>query len=724
MGLDPTVWAHALIAAAHDLGLSPSFEQMRLRMDASRHKSEHDIIISTAEMIGIRAHFVEAPLDSMPAAFVPVITELRDGAVAVVRQINAKKALISLPTPDGMVEREVARVWLDDNAVGPILALSASRKFRDGRIDAYLAPYKRSWFRSLLKHHRTRFVELAGGACFANILALSTAIFAMQIWDRVVPAQSIPTLWVLTMGVACALVFELVLKMTRVSIADGFGKQLDIKVSGMFFARALYLRNDARPKSSGTLIAQLRELDQIRELLTSTTLSVLFEIPFIVIFIAVIAMIGGPLVYIVLAVVPLVLIASIAIQWPLARLSREGMRESALRNAMLVESIERIEDIKSLQSEERFIAQWEQLNTSTGAINLKQRFYSALLMNSTQTLQQLAYVAVLVAGAHLVLNNDMSTGALMACSMLTSRTIAPLAQIASVFTRLQGAQVARRGLDELLKLPVENSPNTVTLHRPVIHGDFVFENITHTYDKESKPALVVPHLKISSGERIALIGRMGSGKSTLLKLIGGLMPPASGGIQLDGTDMNAIDVADIRREIGTLFQDSGLFFGTVRSNLQMGSAGATDEMLNAAIALTGAGPALFDNGRGLDFVVHEGGRGLSSGQRQSLMLARMFARSPAIILLDEPTAAMDENSEKQFIKNLSQWLGRRTFIVATHRYAVLDIVDRIIVLDKGRIVLDGPKAKVIRALSEGGPADAPASSPVAPAQPKSGFHAA
>ena len=292
--------------------------------------------------------------------------------------------------------------------------------------------------------------------------------------------------------------------------------------------------------------------------------------------------------------------------------------------------------------------------------------------------------------------------------MLTSRAISPLAQIAGVFARLQRARVAREGLDAMLKLPTDHGgsasgPQT-KFHRPELKPDLTFDQISHAYEKDQRPALVIPQMTIKSGERVALIGRIGSGKSTLLKLAAGLMPPSQGRVLVDGTDLAAIEMADVRRDIGSFHQDAGLFFGTARSNLQLAAPGASDEALIAALETVGPTASLFTEGQGLDMVIQEGGRGLSSGQRQALMLGRTLARHPRALLLDEPTGSMDENTERAFLNNLRRWLGHRTLIVATHRYAVLDIVDRVIVVDNGRVVLDGPKADVVRALSASPPA--------------------
>jgi ATP-binding cassette subfamily C protein LapB len=579
---------------------------------------------------------------------------------------------------------------------------------RKERVDDYLTATPRTWLRDIFANHWKLMFELCAGSLFGNLLAIATALFAMQVWDRVVPARSINTLWVLASGVALALALELALRTSRVAIADHFGKRADLKLSSMFFARVLDIRNDARPRSPGTLIAQLRDLEQLRELLTSSALGVLIDIPFVLAFLFIIWILGGWLVVVPVAAIPLLVLPGVLAQFPLAKLSQQGMAEAALRNAILMEAIYRAEDIKTLQSEPRFRQLWDQTNRINAEIGLKQRHLSGLLVNFSQTVQQLAYAGVVIAGVYAILDAQLSFGAVMACSMLTSRTIAPLAQIPAVLSRLQNARVGKRGLDKLLELPVDHSPARDAYHKPVLVGRYEFDNVGYSFDPADKPVLSIPRLSIQPGERIALLGRVGAGKSTLLRVMAGLATPQQGRVVFNDTPMPMIDVADVRRDVGTAMQESSLFFGTLRENLLLGNPLATDEELLTAMRLSCADQLLLKQPHGLDLQLRENGTGLSGGQKQSLILARTFLRTPNVLLLDEPTASLDEATEKSIIEHLRQWLGGRTLIVATHRYPLLSLVDRIIVLDAGRIVRDGPRDEVLAALRGAAAQGAPA----------------
>lgn len=483
----------------------------------------------------------------------------------------------------------------------------------------------------------------------------------MQVWDRVVPAQSIPTLWVLALGVLTALVFEYLLRTARATVMDKVGKRADQAISSLVFARAMDIRNDARPKSTGSFIAQLRDIEQLRELLTSTTVMAFIDLPFVVLFFAFFALLAGPLVLVPIAVVLAIVAAGLALQVPLSRLAREGMRESALRNAMLVESIERVEEIKSLQ--------------------------------------QLSYTALLVAGTYMVLAGRMSMGALIACSILSSRVIALFAPMGQAFARWQNAKVALSGLEELLARPVDHDPGRGLLRRTTLRGQYEFQNVRYQYGEKEALVFQADGLAIRAGERVALLGRIGAGKSTLLRLLAGMAQPTGGKILLDGTDMDIISPDDLRREIGFLGQGAQLLLGTVRENLAVGRPDASDEEILEALAVSGGLPLVQGHPHGLDRMLQEGGVGLSGGQRQTLLLARTFLRNPNILLLDEPTASMDEGTERQFVERLRNWTGDRTVVVATNRAGLLPLVDRIIVIDHGRVVLDGPKAEVLKALS-------------------------
>lgn len=431
------------------------------------------------------------------------------------------------------------------------------------------------------------------------------------------------------------------------------GKQIDLRVSGMLFARALAIKNEARPKSTGSFISQLREIDQVRELLTSTTVGAAADMPFVLIFLALMSFIGGPLVFISMLAIPLIVIPGILLQWPMAKLAKDGMRESALRNAVLVESIEGVEDIKALQAEPYFQRQWEQTHEVSAAVGMKQRLWGARLTGWAATVQQLTYAGMLVFVSYLVLAGDITTGTLVACSLLSSRTIAPLMQLTMVFSRWQHAKNALTGLDELLQKPLDRPEAQEIAHCPVLQGHYQVAQAQYSYDPEKKNnAFFINTLDIKPAERVAILGKVGSGKSTLLKLLAGQATATRGKVTLDGVDMAHMDPADMRRQVDFLSQDSRLFFGSLRQNLMLGNPHAIEQELLAALRISGALSMVQQDAYSLDRIIQEGERGLSGGQRQMVLLSRLILRNPQIMLMDEPTASMDEQLQEQVIRQM------------------------------------------------------------------------
>ena len=714
-------WTDAILLAARHLGVTVSPELARQSAAWAGHGRGDDeqAILDITLSAGLAGTFVKTSVSDLAPVMLPALVAVGDKHVGVITALAEGSATVLLMVGGQMVERSVPLEELEQKGGQRLLIVRQRETARVSRLDGYLGQRSRSWLRDIFTSNWNILLVLGAGSLFGNLLAIATSLFAMQVWDRVVPARSTNTLWVLAIGVALALLLEWTIRTTRISIADHFGKQADLKLSAMFFARVLDIRNDARPRSPGTLISQLRDLEQVRELLTSSTLGVLIDLPFVITFLFIIWGLGGSLVFVPLAAIPLLILPGILIQYPLAKLASQGLQESALRNALLMESIYRVEDIKSLQAEARFRSLWNNANRVSGEIGLKQRFLAGLLVNFSQTMQQLAYVGVIIVGVYGILGGGLSFGAVLACSILTSRTIAPLAQIAAILGRVQNARVGKKALDTLLTLPVDHDPDKDAYHKPVLVGRYRFENVLYAYGPEEKPALAIAQLKIEPGERIAVLGRVGAGKSTLLRLAAGLAAPVQGRILFNDTAMGLIDVADIRRDVGILLQESNLFYGSLRDNLLIAAPQATDEQILEAMRLSCADHLLLNQPHGLDLHLRENGVGLSGGQRQALMLARLFLRSPNIVLLDEPTASLDETTERTIIEHMKNWTGSRTLIVATHRPSFLTLVERIIVIDGGRIVLDGPKDEVLRVLTAGStsPPSPPATSPPATSPP-------
>lgn len=698
--VEPSPWTAAVAALATLKGVQVSESELGKRLYWSSEIDADAALTQAARMTGLQFDIAAMTIDTIPHMLLPAIFELQGQDMVIVLGRDEDGVRIMLPGLQGGTSMAIPLPAFREHATGRVGFIETlSTKSRDARLDNFLRKPTKSWLWDILLADRRGYMEVLSGSMAGNLLTFGTSIFAMQVWDRVIPAQSIPTLWVLALGTGMALLLELMLRMARVQLVDQIGQRSDIAISSRVFARALDIRSDARPRSTGSLIAQLRDIEQIREMLTSTTVSALIDLPFIVLFLILFAMLAGPLTFVLVAAAALILIPGLLLQRPLARLATEGMRDGALRHSILVESIERIDEIKSAQAEPRFQSLWERLTLTGSRIGAEQRFLSALFVNWTQTLQQLAYTAVIVAGAFRVMDGDMTMGALIACSILTSRALVLFVPFGQIFTRWQNAKIALAGLDDLFAKPVDHDPEEGLLRRGSLRGHYELRDLTFRYDPESAPVLHINRLTIQPGERIALLGRIGAGKSTLLRLLAGLARPSSGELLIDGTSMPLINPVDIRRDTTYLGQGAQLFLGTVRENLMVGAPGASDEEIIKALAVSGGLGFVQGQTKGLDLLLQEGGAGLSGGQRQTLLLARALLRKGNILLLDEPSAPLDEISERNLVQNLGPWLHGRTLIVTTNRPGLLEMVDRIVLIENGRISIDGPKSQVVGALN-------------------------
>ena len=688
-------YLQAILLIAKHYRIETSEERIRLQMDWAGASAADEVVKTIARQIGLSVRKSKFSKEMLNPWRLPVIVVFKDGQVGVVDQADVDHNVsIQMSGDQGLAQSFVASDL--QHEIESVYILRPEKSVADARIDEYIKPYESSWFWSIVLRDWKRYIDIMFASLTANILALATIIFSMQVYDRVVPSQSIPTLWVLAGGVLIAAIFEFVLRVARIYLSDIIGKRADLRISDRVFGHTLRIKNSERSKSTGTFISQIRELEGVRELVTSTTISAIADLPFFFLFLVIFWIIGGNLFWVMVLVVPLMIIPAILAQRPLAKLAREGMRESSIRNAILVESVQGIEDIKLLRAESRFQNQWNHMNEMSADISMKQRKIVGVMTAWTQKVQGLTYALVVLVGCFAVISGEMTTGALVACSILSSRMLAPIAQITGVLGRLQQAKVAKSSLDELMKKPVDQPDRAHLIHRSVLLGDYQLNGTLFKYNQDdAKPNLAIAQLAIRAGEKIAILGRNGAGKSTLLQLLSGMQMPQQGNIYLDGLDLSLIDPADIRRDTGLLNQSAHLFYGTIRENLTLGAPLASDDDLIQALKMTGAWSFVQDKKEGLDHLVLEGGLGFSGGQRQALLLSRLLIRQPNIVLLDEPTASIDDVAEKQFIDHLMNWMGHRTLIVATHRRAVLALVDRIIVMSEGKIVMDGPRDQIL-----------------------------
>ncbi|WP_286927754.1 type I secretion system permease/ATPase [Pseudomonas sp. UBA7721] len=679
-------WLEVMLQVAHHYRLDVSPQRIRLAADEDARPLD-EILRHMARQAGLALRFVRFDAKGLRQWRTPLVLELDDGQLAVVESVTQEDDLAVVFAGDQGLTSRLPRDALQGR-ITRVALLRPARPLRDVRTDDYTAPYDRHWFARIVLRDLRPYGQVMIASLVANVLALAGVLFSMQVYDRVIPAESLPTLYVLFGGVVLALVFDFSMRLLRLKVTDLLGKRADLRVSDLVYGHALRLRNSVRPKSTGSFISQLRELESIRDLITSSTATALADLPFFLLFLFVFWLIGGVLVFVPIVALVAMVVPGLLAQRRLARLANASMRESSLRNAMLVESIQGLDEIKALQAEARFERQWNQYNAACAHTNLRLRTLTNGLVAWTQNVQGAVFAVVIVIGAPMVIAGDLTTGSLVAASMLASRMMAPLAQLTHVLTRWQQAKVALQGLDKLMQSPVDHPEGEARVHMPALRGEYRLRQATFRYSEEAPPVLNIAQLDIRPGERIAVLGRNGAGKSTLLQALAGSMDLMQGEVSLDGIAMAHLDPADLRRDVGLLAQYARLFHGTLRENLTLGAGQASDQELVAALSSTGALDFVRRLPKGMDHLILEGGLGLSGGQRQALVLSRLLVRQPQVLLLDEPTASLDDITERRLLDNLDRFCQGRTLVIATHRLSVLQRVDRILVLDGGRIVID------------------------------------
>lgn len=660
-------------------------------------------IVTLGRAIGLRLKLLDADSTKISSWHLPIILQLDDGTACAITTLTATGVAGAIISGSGGLVTELpldallARAQL-------VAIVRPARAVPDSRVDDYIRPNNKRWFLSAVLSDLRPYAYVLLASVFANILTLSGILFSMQVYDRVVPAESYPTLYVLFGGVVLGLVFDYLFRVSRIKILDLAGKSADLRVSDLVFGHAIRVQNQRRPRSTGTFIAQLRDLEAVREALTSTTVTALVDLPFFVMFLAIYYYLGGYLMLVPLVGFVAMVIPGLLAQSRIRQLSNEASRETSLRNALLVEAVQGGEDIKALQAESWFQNKWNNYNAVAGEAQLRMRALIGGLSTWSHSVQTLVYISVIALGVPLIIAGEMTTGVLVGLSILGSRMMGPMAQVAQLLNRIQQAKISYQAVDSIMRLPVDHPEAERRVHAPAISGNYVFRSAIFRYGDENSPtALKIMHLKIKPGERIAILGKNGAGKSTLLQALSGLMAPSDGEVVLDDIAMAQVDPADIRRDIGLLTQNSRLFFGTLRENITLGAPDAAQDEIQRALKMVGAEDFIRKLPAGLEQVVFEGGQGLSGGQRQSLLLARLIIRQPRIALLDEPTAAMDEATERHFIDQFKVWSEGKTAIIATHRMRVLELVDRIVVIDNGTVALDKPKddaLKIMRGVSE------------------------
>jgi len=654
-----------------------------------------------ADRAGLAARLARQSLDQVQNLLLPCVLLLKGRRCCVLMKLDQEnnEALILYPESGGG-EEVVSLEQLADDYSGHLFYIKKQYQF-DKRSPDVLGTQNEHWFWGTFRQVMPIYRDVLIASLLINLFAIASPLFVMNVYDRIVPNLAFDSLWVLAIGVGFVFLFDLILKHLRSYFIDVAGKKLDLQLSAKIFARVMGIRLEARPLSVGAFANNLQSFESIREFITSATVSALIDLPFALLFLLVIWAVGGPLV-IVPIVVMLVLVGySILIQKPLAQQIELTSKLSSQKQATLVEGLTGLESVKINGAESQYQVLWEQAVSKMGQHDIKTRKLANGASSLAGYMQQMMTVAVVVMGVYLVAAGDLSMGGIIAAVMLGGRAVQPLAQLALLATRYNQAKASMTLINQVMQMPVEQEDSKQYISRPKLNGKVEFVDVSFSYPDHQAQALHSVSFSINPGERVALIGGIGAGKTTLEKLILGLYQSTVGDVRIDGVNIAQLQPADLRRNIGCITQDTHLFFGSIRDNIVMGAPFTTDESLLRAAEWGGVTEFTNHDPQGLERQVGEGGRQLSGGQRQSVAAARAVVLDPPILLLDEPTSQLDRKSEQRLINQIKQLDSRKTVILSTHKSSLLEVVDRIIVLEKGRLVADGPKAEVINWMREG-----------------------
>lgn len=705
---DPLAHALAWMTRHHGRGRSA---QSLLASLPTAERMDGPLAVRALHEAGFHAGLVERRIRDISPLLLPAVLILRDddACIVVARHADGRTYDVVMPgeidQPCTATEADLATAYTGQTLVAtPRVNVNAAAK----EDEALLADPSEHWFWGTLKRFTPYYRSALLAALLSNVLMLVTGLATSVIYDKVIPHQAFVTLWWLAVGAGLALGFDLMARQLRAYLIDMAGRKADLLVGTRLFRQSLSIRMEHRPDSAGAYAHQLAQIELVREFFASATLAALSDLPFIVVFIAMAFVIGGPLGWVPLLAVPVIVGISWLIQGALRRAMMSQMQQQADLHGLLVEAVDGIEDLKAAGAQGRFLRQYEESAVAASAATLRSRRISSLTMNLSAISQQLVTIVMLVWGVYLIDAKVITGGVMFASIMFAMRALAPLSSVVSLATRYQGARAAMRNLDRLMAQPVEREHGKRYVERPDISGRVALREVSFAYPAQGsdEPPVVIKgvNLGFEPGERVAILGRIGSGKSTVLRLLAGLYRPTEGMVEADGIDLRQIDPADFRARVGFLAQDPRLFKGTLRDNVLLERPAADPARLGEIARLTGLDRLVSTHPKGWDLPVGEAGHLLSGGQRQLVALARCLLTRPRILLMDEPTSSMDAQSELAFLRQLKGAIGDCTLVVVTHRPAVLELVDRIVVVDGGRVVMDGPRAQVLAALSGARPA--------------------
>jgi ATP-binding cassette subfamily C protein LapB len=692
---------HSLIYVSRYYGLSNSPEALVNGLPLADGQLTPFLFTRAASRAGLLAQEHKKSLADISNISLPAVLLLESGQACVLLSIDTESQQAEVVTPDSHnVPISQSLSELEQHYIGRLFLLKKQFQF-DQRSPEVLKPKEGHWFWGTLFQSKHIYRDVLIATILINLFALATPMFTRLVYDKVVPNLAFDTLWVLSSGVLVVFLFDFALKSLRAYFIDVAGKKSDVLISSKLYEKVLGMRMEAKPASTGAFAKHLQEFESIREFFTSATISSLIDLPFAILFLVVIWLVAGPVVIVPIIGIVLLLIHSLIIQGPLRRSIEEGSRLSSQKYANLVESLVGLESVKLFNAQSHFQYRWEEAVAHMSNWAIKSRRLTDSIQNSASLVQQLCSVGMIIVGVYLISEGELSMGGLIAATMLSSRAIGPMIQIAVLSTRYNQAKSAMTIIEQIMQTPDEQVEGQRYIHRPVLQGNIELENVTFNYPEAPMPSIRNLSLRIKQGEKVAVIGRIGSGKTTLERLIMGLYLPTQGYIRIDETDISQLHHVDLRRNIGCVPQDTQLFFGSIRDNITLGQTIVDDREVMEAAQRAGVTAFTQQDPAGLERQVGESGQMLSGGQRQSVAIARALLGRPPILIMDEPTSAMDNRSEMHIKTQLRQLKDDETLLLITHKTSMLDVVDRLIVMEKGAIIADGPKEQVLKDLQQG-----------------------
>jgi len=666
-----------------------------------------DLLVRAAKRAGLKARLQSLDIQSIPESALPAIVLLQDDQCAVLESLGDDDSVSVYRPERGSTPVVMSMTELQSEATGTVLFARPKFRLAESPLGA-MGVHRDHWFWSAMAEHKTLYRDVLFASFFVNLLGLAIPLFIMNVYDRVVPNTALETLWVLTIGVLVALAADLGLRIARGYFIDYAARRIDISLSASILEKTLGMRLEHKPVSVGAFAANLRSFEFLRDFTTSATLTGLVDIPFALIFIAVIAWISPVMLLPILLGIALLLVITLMVRPRLERLAETSYAAGGQRNATLIETLSGMETLKAMGAESIMQRQWEESTRFLASQNLRARTLNARLTQGSSTVQRIVQIAVILFGVYMIAAGKLSMGGLIACMLLSMRAVGPFARLGSLLTQIQSAQIAMKSLTALFDTPGEYQDEKAFISRDSFQGALEFKGVSFKYPHAGLNSLQQATFKFAAGEHIAILGRVGSGKSTIAKLALGLFEATEGEIRIDGVDIRQLDPREYRGSVGYVPQDVTLFTGTLRDNISLARPGIKDAQLIKAVERAGIADWVNRHPLGFDMPISERGDSVSGGQRKCISVARALVTEPSILIMDEPTGGTDQSTERIIIDNLKSYMEGRTLIVITHRNSLLALADRILVIDSGKVVADGQRDAVITALKEGkiGRADA------------------